>query len=145
MSALTFAEVPHGSAAYEATVTLRSDVLRTPLGLAFTPEELAREHADHHLVGHDDGALVACLVVTPLATGEAKVRQVAVAPDRQGQGVGAALSRFAEDFARQRGFRAITLHARATAVGFYERLGYQRTGEPFEEVTIPHWRMTKTL
>jgi ribosomal protein S18 acetylase RimI-like enzyme len=145
MPSRTFSEVPHRSAGYEATVALRTEVLRRPLGLAFTAEELAREDADHHLVCRDDGVLIACLVVTPRTTDDAKVRQVAVAPSLQGQGVGAALSRFAEDFARQRGFRTITLHARATAVGFYEKLGYQRVGEPFEEVTLPHWKMQKTL
>lgn len=145
MPTRTFSEVSHGTPAYEATVALRTEVLRRPLGLAFTAEELAREDADHHLVCHDDGALVACLVVTPRTADDAKVRQVAVAPSLQGQGVGAALSRFAEDFARQRGFKSITLHARATAVGFYEKLGYQRVGEPFEEVTLPHWKMQKTL
>jgi predicted GNAT family N-acyltransferase len=37
------------------------------------------------------------------------------------------------------------MHARQTAVGFYQKLGYSITGEPFEEVTIPHYIMEKAL
>jgi predicted GNAT family N-acyltransferase len=37
------------------------------------------------------------------------------------------------------------LHARATAVPFYLRLGYTVVGEPFEEVGIPHRGMEKAL
>ncbi len=37
------------------------------------------------------------------------------------------------------------MHARKTAVGFYEKLGYFSTGGEFEEVTIPHNIMEKKL
>ena len=73
------------------------------------------------------------------------MRQVAVSPRAQGQGIGRALTEFAEDLARRRGFSRMTLHARAIAVPFYEKLGYQRVGDEFEEVTIPHWSMQKAL
>jgi predicted GNAT family N-acyltransferase len=37
------------------------------------------------------------------------------------------------------------MHARQSAVGFYQKLGYQIRGEEFEEVTIPHYEMQKQL
>jgi predicted GNAT family N-acyltransferase len=37
------------------------------------------------------------------------------------------------------------MHARTTAVGFYQKLGYARTGEEFTEVTIPQYIMEKGL
>jgi len=52
---------------------------------------------------------------------------------------------FAENIARDRGFQKITMHARKTAVGFYEKLGYRVCGQEFEEVTIPHYVMEKLL
>jgi predicted GNAT family N-acyltransferase len=52
---------------------------------------------------------------------------------------------FAENIARDRGFKKITMHARKTAIGFYEKLGYKPIGEQFEEVTIPHFIMEKML
>ena len=39
----------------------------------------------------------------------------------------------------------MTMHARETAVPFYERLGYATVGARFEEVTIPHFKMEKRL
>ncbi len=51
-----------------------------------------------------------------------------VAPDRQGRGVGRALLGFVEELARRRGIEELHLSSSLTAVGFYERLGYRRTG-----------------
>jgi predicted GNAT family N-acyltransferase len=50
-----------------------------------------------------------------------------------------------EDWAVQAGFAEIVLHARANVVPMYEKLGYEVIGEPFEEVTIPHRKMRKSL
>jgi ribosomal protein S18 acetylase RimI-like enzyme len=138
-------EIPYGSDAYHATLALRDAVMRKPLGLKFTTDELERDRTDFHLARYEDGQLVACLVLSPLCATDIQMRQVAVAPELQGKGIGRALCQFAEDFARQHGFSRISLHARDTAIRFYEKLGYQRIGEPFEQVTIPHWEMQKQL
>ena len=106
---------------------------------------MEREKADYHLVCQEDGELVGCLILVPQGTDELRMRQVAVSPLARGRGIGRALTEFAEDFARRRGFSRVTLHARVTAVPFYEKLGYERVGEQFEEVTIPHWGMEKRL
>jgi ribosomal protein S18 acetylase RimI-like enzyme len=73
------------------------------------------------------------------------MRQVAVAREAQGKKIGTALVEFSEHLAREHGFDKITMHARETAVAFYERLDYERCGERFDEVTIPHWEMRKKL
>jgi ribosomal protein S18 acetylase RimI-like enzyme len=74
-----------------------------------------------------------------------RLRQMAVLNNLQGKGIGRALMQFAENIARDRGFQKITMHARKTAVGFYEKLGYRISGQEFEEVTIPHYVMEKLL
>ena len=73
------------------------------------------------------------------------MRQVAVEPDLQGQGIGAEMVRLSEQVGSEKGFTEMILHARDTAVAFYLRLGYEIVGEPFEEVTIPHREMRKPL
>ena len=138
-------QIAHGSTEYEATVALRRAILREPLGLDFSQQELNDERADFHVACYDGGELVGCLVLVPQPHGVVKMRQVAVALNVQGRGIGRALCEFAEAFARERGFVEITLHARTSAVPFYEKLGYERVGEEFEEVTIPHWAMRKAL
>jgi predicted GNAT family N-acyltransferase len=39
----------------------------------------------------------------------------------------------------------MVLHARETAVPFYEAMAYTKIGDRFTEVTIPHWSMVKVL
>mgnify|MGYP002644526779 CR=1 FL=1 len=51
----------------------------------------------------------------------------------------------AENFAKEQGYHKITLGAQVTAVGFYERLGYQKTGAPFMDAGIEHYEMNKEL
>ena len=120
--------------------------MRRPLGLDFTPEQLAAEYADIHLAAFADvGRLIGYLCLTPLNKEEVKMRQVAVAPEWQGKGVGKKLVAASEEMAKHLNFKKMTLHARETAVPFYLRLGYQTVGEQFEEVTIPHFKMEKKL
>ena len=70
---------------------------------------------------------------------------MAVHQSMQRNGVGAALMNFAEHMAKDHGFKFMMMHARASAVGFYEKLGYKIDSDLFEEVTIPHYEMKKTL
>jgi hypothetical protein len=37
------------------------------------------------------------------------------------------------------------MHARKTAVGFYEKQGYEILGDEFLEVSVPHYEMRKKL
>ncbi len=142
---MTVRSVPHGTSDYEAAVRLRRAVLRTPLGLDFTPEELAREAADTHLTAWSGDQLVGTVVMTRYSDATVKLRQMAVSDETRGTGAGAALLSAFEDLARARGFSEIVLAARQTAQGFYARHGYATDGAVFEEVTIPHVRMWKTL
>lgn len=137
--------VAFNSEEYRQTVRLRDEVLRAPLGLTFTPEQLAAEANDLHLACFARGQLAGCLILTPQDRGAIKMRQVAVSPLVQKQGVGTILVRASEQIAAERGYQRMVLHARETAVPFYLRLGYEVAGEPFEEVTVPHRAMFKTL
>ena len=133
-----------GSPEYDRTVELRRAVLRRPLGLEFDPDQLAAEGEDTHLALYDGDDLLACLVLSP--QGEAlKMRQVAVRADARGRGVGRELVRASERWAIENGFTRMTLHARQTAVPFYERLGYLVVGDPFLEIGLPHRAMRRSL
>ena len=81
----------------------------------------------------------------PLNSETLQLRQMAVAEDRRREGIGARLLARAEEWARGEGYRLIVLNARLGAEGFYRRFGYLAQGEPFEENTVPHIRMTKRL
>ena len=130
---------------YPAMVELRRAVLRIPLGLDFTQDQLDAEASDHHLVAMEGPRILGCLILADRGEGTVQMRQVAVEPDRQGSGIGAALVVESERKARELGFTRMILHARDVAVPFYEKLGYGRDGEPFVEVSIPHQGMVKGL
>lgn len=133
----------HNSAEYLEAVALRREVLRKPLGLEFTPEELQAESAEIHLGLWQKDALMAVLSLRPISNTEIKMRQVAVKPENQKLGLGKSLVLFSETIAMDRGFRLMTLHARDTAVSFYLKLGYSIIGDPFKEVGIEHRKMVK--
>lgn len=71
--------------------------------------------------------------------------RLAVSREARGLGVGAALVRAIEDAARERGLRAVDLHAQTHALGFYERLGYDAYGPEFPDAGIPHQAMRRAL
>lgn len=138
-------EVDHGSPGYWATADLRDAVLRKPLGLRFFSEELEAEKDSRHVACYHGERLVGCLVLQLLGDREVRMKQVAVVPDLQRNGIGTAMVKYSEALARRVGFTRMVLHARETAVPFYERQGYSRLEERFEEVTVPHWMMAKRL
>lgn len=137
--------IDHGSREYDQMVALRMEILRKPLGLTFNPEELDGERADILLGAFDEDRLLACCLLTRQDAATCRLRQMAVVNSLQGRGLGASLLYFAENVARDRGFRELVMHARMTAVGFYEKQGYRPSGPAFEEVTIPHLLMRKPL
>lgn len=137
--------IDHDSPAYKQMVQLRYNILRKPLGLDFNPQELENERNDILLGCFDDGKLEGCCLLTQTGAKEVRLRQMAVISGLQGKGLGKALIQFAENIARDRGYKTICMHARKTALGFYEKLGYEKIGEEFNEVTLPHYKMEKRL
>jgi ribosomal protein S18 acetylase RimI-like enzyme len=137
--------IDHGSREYQQMVQLRNDILRRPLGLQFTPEELEKEKEEILIGAFEEEKMLGCCMLIKQDPATVRLRQMAVLNNLQGKGIGRALMQFAENIARDRGFQKITMHARKTAVGFYEKLGYRACGQEFEEVTIPHYVMEKLL
>ena len=139
-------EVEFATPEYDDTVRLRYKILRLPLGLDFTAEQLAEEHNDFHLAAYDAAWILrGCLVLTPKDDNTLKMRQVAVDDTVQSKGIGSLLVQASEVFARAKGFDTMELNARETAVPFYLKLGYNTEGAAFEEVSILHFRMVKKL
>jgi N-acetylglutamate synthase-like GNAT family acetyltransferase len=127
-------------------VKLRLDILRKPLGLSFTTEELEREKDDILIAAFEDEEnILGCCLLTKTDPGTVRLRQMAVSGNLQGKGIGRQMMQFAENVARDYGFKRITMHARDTAIGFYEKFGYKVFGDEFVEVSIPHHVMEKRL
>jgi GNAT superfamily N-acetyltransferase len=139
-------EIEFGTPLYDASVQLRDLILRRPLNLEFTAEQLASEYDSFHFAYMDkEFQILGCLVMKPTDPDTVKMRQVAVSEEYQRKGIGKALVLFAENWARERGFNRIILHARGGAIPFYMQLNYKKVGKPFLEVGLEHYRMEKIL
>lgn len=137
--------ISYNSDEYKQSLELRDLVLRKPLGLNLSEADVEGEENQIHIAAVEDKNLVGCVVIAPIDSTTAKVRNMTVHPDRQGLGVGKDLMFFAEKIAKEKGFSQLTMHARKTAVRFYEKLGYIAIGDEFLEHGIPHIIMEKCL
>ncbi len=142
---LVLSPLKFGSEAYHRSIALRDKILRKPLGLHYSDDFLQAEKDQSHLGLFLDGKLIGILLFKHEDEQTLKMRQVAIDEDFQGLGYGKKLVKYAEDFARQKGYRRISLHARLTAVPFYNRLGYKIASAEFVEVGLPHYKMEKGI
>ena len=138
-------QIDHGTKEYYQMVDLRNEILRKPLGIAFPEEELEREQEDILIAAFEEDVILGCCLLTRIDNQSARLRQMAVQNNLQGKGIGAAMMNYAENVARDAGYRKIIMHARKTTMDFYKKLGYKVVGDEFEEITIPHYIMEKKL
>jgi predicted GNAT family N-acyltransferase len=127
------------------SIQLRREILRTPLGLDFTNEELEQESSQVHIGCYLNTQLAGVLLLKNSADHTLKMRQVAVKNEFQKMGVGKEMVVYAEKWARDNGYKTMELNARKTAVPFYLKLNYSIEGSEFMEVGIPHSKMLKKL
>jgi len=137
--------IDYGSPEYQQMVKLRDVVLRKPLGLIFTPEDLETEKDNILIAAFEEERMLGCCMLVEERPDIVRLRQMAVLNVLQGKGIGRALMNFAENIARDRGYKIVKMHARNNSIGFYEKVGYKKKGDEFIEVTIPHYVMEKQL
>jgi amino-acid N-acetyltransferase len=118
---------PAGSADVAAIVALID--LNVPSGeLLPRTAEFVALHIEHFLVAESQGRIVGCVHLEEYAPSLAEVRSLAVAPEMQGSGVGAALTAALERLARVRGYA--TVFAVSNSGEFFRRHGYEERHIP---------------
>ena len=145
MGEIKIKSVEYGSKDYGETIDIRYEVLRKPLGLIFTQQQLLDERGQYHLVCKEGEVVLGCLVLMPRSDTQVQMRQVAILADYRGRGLGESLVRCSEEYAMDLGYQEMIVHAREPVVGFYEKFGYARVGDRFIEVALPHWKLVKKL
>ena len=89
-------------------------------------------------------ALASCgneVVATGRMQPDGHIGRIAVLKAWRGRGIGSALVRCFMDMAKRKGLDHVYLNAQISAVGFYEKLGFCRTGDVFLDAGIEHIRM----
>jgi GNAT superfamily N-acetyltransferase len=128
---------------------LRKSVLRPSEPVVASDYDLF-EHTQH-VGAFDDGIAIGCATVfpSPYQEDEAawQLRGMAVAPDRQGTGVGRAVLAAAIDLARSEGATALWANARSAALPFYTAMGFEVVSEEFRygPAELPHKRIRLTF
>ena len=139
--------IPFEGDQYRQALELRRRVLRFPLGLDFSEQDLASDQPDTHVAARSSAPgsrVVGTLILKFITPHEIQMRSVAVDPHSQGHGIGRKMVLFAEDWVRGKSqVRRVFLSARVTALPFYEKLGYRICSTEYLSVGIPHFKMEK--
>jgi N-acetylglutamate synthase-like GNAT family acetyltransferase len=136
---------------YPQECALREQVLLNPIGYdmaRFRREFVGLEDKFEHFVAvvrHAAGPrVIGCATLLPNypAAGVGKLMQMAVDPQRQGEGLGRRLVVAVESRAfGELGLTELFCHAQLPAIGFYDALGWEVDSDEFTEAGIPHRRM----
>ena len=137
--------IDFGTPEYRQMLKMRDDILRRPLGLNISPEEVENEKENLFIAAFEDEQMLGCCMIVEMDPRKARLRQMAVLNNLQGKGIGRALIQFAENIARDHGYKIMSMHARKPTVPFFEKMGYKVTSAEFIEITIPHFEMEKEL
>lgn len=140
-----FKQIDLNSRNYLMEKQLREDILRKPLGLILSDEDIRFDHLFKHFGVFHGIELIACCMAKEAGDGVAMMRQVCVKEAYQSQKVGSFMMKQAESQLKILGYDKIVLHARVSAWTFYQKLGYVFESDSFEEIGVEHRIMSKVL
>lgn len=145
-SAMTYIEIGDWPLMQSAAQVVRTAVFVQEQGIAPEDEWDEDDATSLHAVLFDVNgqALGNARLLQPTAN-VAKVGRMAVLRDMRGRSFGVRLLQALLLEARRRGNKEVRLSAQRTAEGFYASHGFVVTGEPFDEVGIPHVEMRLSL
>lgn len=138
-------EIKFGSSKYFHCIDLRDEVLRKPLNMKISDQDVKGEDEQYHFAIFQNMVIIGCVIAKPIGAGKVKLRQMAVDSNYQEQGFGKELIAKTEELLKNMGIKEIELNARKEAVEFYLKSGFNVVGEEFLEINIPHYLMKKDL
>ena len=98
-----------------------------------------------YIVVTDNDFPIATARMYPLDTRSMMIGRVVVLPEYRRQGIGSMVVTECECWAEDLGYAKTVVESRDNKVGFYEKLLYEKTGEPVEGETFRCIRMEKEL
>ncbi|WGH77193.1 GNAT family N-acetyltransferase [Jannaschia ovalis] len=128
----------------DAALAVRAAVFVDEQGVSLADEVDGRDLDCLHWLGRIDAVPVATLRVLPKGH-DAKIQRVAVLKPFRMKGLGRNLMERAMSDLTEMGFRCAILGAQTTALGFYERLGFEPYGPIYRDAGLSHRDMTRDL
>ena len=134
-----------------AILKVRLDILRKGMTLDDCHFSGDNDPESIHFAAFDSDKIIGCctLTVNPqsiINDSYYQLRGMAVVEDYQGSGIGQKLLHAAESKLIKLGKNVLWFNARTSAVGFYQKYGYQILGNEFKiEGVGPHYKMYKAI
>ncbi len=132
---------------YKKAVALRYELFFKEHNLA--PETVfdEKESSSIHVAAHHGGDLIAYGRLTEIQTGCYQISQMVVSQSFQSLGYGSQLLGALVTMAFDKGAQSISLNARITAVGLYEKQGFVKAGTVFHSAStgVPHIKMVRSV
>jgi GNAT superfamily N-acetyltransferase len=135
---------PHTPEEWAEYYQLRYNVLRAPWNQPVGSERNEGDETALHFACFEENTIIGVGRLDYMSATIAQVRFMAVAGNRQGEGIGKKLMLHMEEIAIASGRTLLILHAREIALPFYQKLGYMMTEKShllFGE--IQHYLMSK--
>ena len=126
----------------EAAHAIRAAVFQTEQGISPTDDYDGLDSTAEQFLALDVGKAIGTARYRLLDNQTAKVERVAVLPDQRGNKVGQAIMGAIEYTAWRQRISTLVLDSQLQRSDFYENIGYQQIGEVFDEVGIPHVKMS---
>lgn len=99
---------------------------------------------DHFLMLDDTGSIGTARLRD--YKGKAKIERVAILKEARGTGAGLALMDHLLAYIEEKNaFTEVVLGAQISALGFYEKCGFEAYGDEFDDAGIPHRMMQRSL
>lgn len=127
---------------YQDARTIRHHVFVEEQGIAETDEFDGTDSDTIHFVGYVNGEPVVTARTTVTKKG-VHIQRVATEKAARHHGYAKQLLEYLLDQPMFEDAPMFYLGAQKTAIGFYQTLGFEEYGEPFEEVGIPHVNMRR--
>jgi len=135
---------PNTQEEWDEYYQLRYQVLRAPWKQAIGSERNEGDETAQHFAFFEEGKIIGVGRLDYMSEVIAQVRFMAIAGNRQGEGIGKKLMQHMEEIAVETGRTELILHAREIALPFYKNLGYTITEKSHLLVgEIQHFLMRK--
>lgn len=130
-----------GTAGRDATAYLRTRVFTGELNFDPGVEQDVYDHFGHHLIVKDGQEMIGSGRLI-YKDHDYLIGRIAVEPEARGQKIGDLIVRMLCDRAFNIGAETVTVHALVDVVPFYEKIGFKKTSDVFQEGNLDHVSLT---
>lgn len=136
-------KIIYGDEGYWKAKAVRQKVFMEEQGFSYDNDEKDKE--SYHIIAYDGDKAIAAARMFEKEAGVFTIGRVAVLKDYRRQYIGDTLMKVLEDRAVGLKGHLIYVGAQESALPFYEKEGYIKTGEKYEVEGVVHYSVTKDL